>query len=461
MVDMMDIASKQVCVETKFVELSERASKKLGIRWDSLDEFGVKLQAGPFTHSRDTAKNTDRSNTRTSSDNARQGTTDNASQSTFDTSSRNVQGGSTRTTTQRTQDGEESAQDYDSADVPMDRTITTVDANGVVTVTTLPTRTVTSGGSTLQNNGESFSDISGASVGRNSTTAKSQNNSTDRAQGYTTTDMDGFTRSIVDSQAAIMEVDSLNLVLSALKQTAGVQVVSNPKIIVTSGSTNAMFNVGSREPIIKTSVTRGNAASGQGDLYSSELDTGIDTEFIRGGYLETGISLKVVPVVKTDDMIQAQIWPRLSRTDAAKAKMSADGVNSWPFIQVKEIKTDFTLRSGQTVAIGGLTDTTDSKAVTKIPLLGDLPLIGKYLFSHTEDVKSQVETIIFVTLSRAEPEDLREKAGIPDDSELIHKRMIQRKMRQDEFGQELKAFETAAEADQARKARSGITKPRK
>ena len=272
--------------------------------------------------------------------------------------------------------------------------------------------------------------------------------------------MKSFASTITEQQAAILNVDSLNVVLSALKKTEGVQVVSNPKIIVTSGSTNAMFNVGDREPIVRTTVTRGNSAAGQGDLYASELDTGINTDFIKGGYLETGISLKVMPVVKTDDMIEAKIWPRLSRSDPSRVKKSADGVNSWPFVSVKEIQTSFTLRSGQTVAIGGLTGTSDSKAVTKVPLLGDIPLIGKYLFSHTADVKAQTETIIFVTLSRAEPADLKENAGIPLDSELVHKRMIQRKMRQEEFNEELKTLEQAAEADRAKRARAAAAKAR-
>jgi hypothetical protein len=48
----MDVPGKQVCVETQFLELSDEASKKLGLRWDSLDEFGVRLNAGPFDYQR-------------------------------------------------------------------------------------------------------------------------------------------------------------------------------------------------------------------------------------------------------------------------------------------------------------------------------------------------------------------------------------------------------------------------
>jgi len=128
----------------------------------------------------------------------------------------------------------------------------------------------------------------------------------------------------------------------------------------------------------------------------AQLDNALNTEFIKNGYLETGISLIVAPVVKTDDMIEATIQPKLVRNLNQDKTVTLEGgfQNSWPRIAMKEITTKFTLRSGQTVAIGGLTDTTDSKTVKKIPLLGDIPLIGKYLFSHTADTKRQVETII-------------------------------------------------------------------
>jgi len=75
------------------------------------------------------------------------------------------------------------------------------------------------------------------------------------------------------------------------------------------------------------------------------------------------------------------------------------------------------------VAIGGLTDTSDSTAVTKIPFLGDIPIIGKYLFSHESTSKSQIETIILVTLSLASPETL-DRSPAYRGLKLVHKRLI-------------------------------------
>jgi type II secretory pathway component GspD/PulD (secretin) len=264
-----------------------------------------------------------------------------------------------------------------------------------------------------------------------------------------TTDIkDEFTKTITEKQAAILNVDTLQVVLSALKRTDGVSVVSNPKMIVANGATNAFFRVGSREPIIKKTLETGDQNS-PGDKYTSELDTGIATDYIKGGYLHTGIELKVVPTVKTDNLIEALIEPSLRRKTDEKVIYNAEGQveNSWPIISVKEIKTRFTLESGQTVAIGGLTDTSQQKVVTKVPLLGDIPLLGKYLFSHTKDEKKQTETIIFVTLKIANPRNLDPNEAIPDHARLVRKRMIHDKVEKYNLDKEIEELNRAAERE--------------
>jgi len=262
----------------------------------------------------------------------------------------------------------------------------------------------------------------------------------DLTQDVTSDVADTFTRSITESSAAILNVDSLNLVLSALKKTDGVSIVSNPKVIVANGTTNAFFRVGQREPIITQTIRRGTTES-PGDEITAKLDTSTSTEYIKSGYLHTGIELRVVPTVKIDNLIEAQIEPSLRRKVGDK---TVEG-NSWPIISVKEIKTQFTLSSGQTVAIGGLTDSTDSKKTSKIPLLGDIPILGKYLFSHTRDEKTQIETIIFVSLTLVEPKALKDDEGIPRRAELVHKAQIKADIRQRETNDEVRRLRKAAD----------------
>ncbi len=355
----LDIQQRQVCVETQFFELNDEASKQLGIRWDSLEEFGLRLDAGPFDWTDEITRERTRSDSLTRSD---------------------TRGSSDVLTRYYDVDGRpyESEENLSFVENPGDSSYTRVSER-------TPTREFT--------------------------------DSVDLSQTASSEVSDLFAQTISQNKAAILDVDGFNVVISALRTADGVSVVSNPKIIVSSGQTNAFFSVGTREPIIKKTIKRGTVDS-PGDEIVANLDTQISTDFIRNGYLNTGIELRVVPVVKTEELIEAEIVPSLRRKVGDK---TVEG-NTWPIISVKEISTQFTLRSGQTVAIGGLTDTSSNKQVTSIPVLGAIPIIGKYLFSHEKDVKELSETIIFVTLSLADAATINTDAGIPVRSELIHEK---------------------------------------
>jgi len=378
-IEQIDVQSKQVVVETQFMELNDRALKQLGVRWDSLAELGLNFQAGPFVRQEQTERISSRIDNQNRTDSL------------------------TRT--------DDSALYYDAFGTQLERT-----EFEVIEVPGLPPEVITR-------------------VEPSRTVGSNE----ERSQLNTSDFIESATRTVTSGSAAILNVDSLNIVLSALKQTDGVSIVSNPKIIVASGSTNAFFSVGEREPIIKRTILRGTTDS-PGDQIVAELDTGINTEYIRSGYLNTGIELQVVPTVKTDDLIEARIEPSLRRKIGEKA---VDG-NVWPEIAVKEIRTHFTLDSGQTVAIGGLTDTQESKQTSKVPLLGDIPIIGKYLFSHERDETRQTETIIFVTLGLADPMTIGRNEGIPQRSELVHRKEARDRMRRLEIQAELEELQEAA-----------------
>lgn len=384
LLENLDIPGQQVCIETKFMELSDSAIKQLGIKWESLGEFGIKLQdggegVGIWNRQGITEDISSRSDTRSQWD----------SRNNVDTID----------------------QLYDVTGQQYEEVDSIEEVNEDTTLTSItPTRTVS--------------------------------DTIDRGDVYTSDILDSFSETIIDTQTAILDIDDFNIVLSALKETDGVSIISNPKLLVANGETGAFFSVGDREPIIKSEVTRGTTDS-PGDKVVSELDTTITTDLIKEGYLETGINLEVLPVIKSDGLIEAEIRPTLRRKTGERTV----GENSWPIVSVKELKTRFTLLDRQTVAIGGLTDTTDSQQTSKIPLLGDIPLIGKYLFSHSKDVKSQVETIIFVTLALAEPQNIREDEGIPDQAELVHQKLIENKARKSKFKEDLARMHEAIEAE--------------
>jgi hypothetical protein len=73
-------------------------------------------------------------------------------------------------------------------------------------------------------------------------------------------------------------------------------------------------------------------------------------------------------------------------------------------------------------------------------------LIGKYLFTHTSDAKRQVETIIFVTLSLAKPEELQTNTGVPRNAQLVHQRALTDEKERMDFEKKLEEMKKAAEA---------------
>ncbi len=414
MVETMDVPGEQVVVEAKFVELSDGSSKSIGIDWDMMEGLELALTTAPFGQSKITDKN--RYNESSGFNN------------------QSVSSLDTRTRSSISDDG--SMKLYDQNGIQYESSSpTTFDHDDnpltppLVISNTDPTRTLNS----AANDSRIITDIS------------------DNANGLASSFLNTFNESVTKAEAAILDVETMNIVISALKRTEGAEIVSNPKIVVASGATDAYFSVGDREPIIRTEIQQGTQDS-PGDIIIGELDTTIDTDYINSGYLQTGISLKVIPVVKTEELIEAAIEPRLVEKFGDKFV----GLNSWPILSVKEIKTVFTLRSGQTVAIGGLTDTEDDSNVSKVPVLGDIPFLGKYLFSHTVESKRRIETIIFVTLTIADPELLYHEAGIPANSELIHKQMIRSRTKREEFEAQLEQLEKVTNEETSRRARARL-----
>ena len=219
-----------------------------------------------------------------------------------------------------------------------------------------------------------------------------------------------FNKTVTDIRTAVLSPADFQLTLAALKQQNGVNIISNPKIIVANEQT-ATIHIGQNEPNIKGTVTPGQ--QGQANTTTYELDP-------VKPYFEFGIKLDVTPVINNSSNITIAISPTLSRFVANKV---APDNNTYPIEADKTITTTFSLANGKTAAIGGLTETDDRKQEIKVPLLGDIPIIGKYLFTYNHTERLQDETIIFVTVSIANPDAIDRAEGLPEDAELVHRHM--------------------------------------
>jgi type II secretory pathway component GspD/PulD (secretin) len=104
--------------------------------------------------------------------------------------------------------------------------------------------------------------------------------------------------------------------------------------------------------------------------------------------IRTGISLKFTPRVSETGEILVKIEPEVS--DAVE---TADGL---PIVNRRTASTSIRVKNGETIVIGGLKLKSEYEAKTKVPLLGDLPILG-LLFSSTRRASTETEVVIFIT----------------------------------------------------------------
>ncbi len=251
-------------------------------------------------------------------------------------------------------------------------------------------------------------------------------------------------RVISDARSATLDASEFRMVLSALNQVDGVSFVSNPKIIV-ANEEQARIHIGEAQPNIVGSVVPGQLGQANTTVYN--LDAAMP-------YFNFGITLVVTPTINTTSNITLVIEPTLSRF--VRDVVAPDG-NTFPLTSERTITTTFNLDSGRTAAIGGLTETIERNDESSIPLLGDIPLIGKYLFSHSSKLKTQRETIIFVTVGMANPSTMQQSVGLPGEARLAKKKMVQldqrRRVAEEELDTLIKADEDMRKREVERKAR--------
>ncbi|SDN42239.1 type IV pilus secretin family protein [Vreelandella arcis] len=158
----------------------------------------------------------------------------------------------------------------------------------------------------------------------------------------------------------------LDLELRALESEGKSQTISQPKIITANQRT--------------ATISQGEERAFQ----SVDGNDNPDTEF-----KEALLSLEVTPQITPDNRI---IMDLLIRNDSFRESE----FGGEPPIDTNEIETQVLVDNGQTVVLGGILTTEELRQVSKTPLLGDIPLLGR-LFRYTEESNEKVELLVFIT----------------------------------------------------------------
>lgn len=173
-------------------------------------------------------------------------------------------------------------------------------------------------------------------------------------------------------------ITGLKLLVSALEQNSDVNILSTPHIL-TSNHTKARIVVGQNIPyVVESRIT--------------ETDVDTPTVIDNFEYKDVGISLEIVPHISQDKRVRLEIESEFTKLIQGVTGSSIDT----PTTAKRQAETEVSMNDGATIVIGGLIRDDTEKVVNKIPLLGDLPLVGG-LFQYASDETQKTNLLIFIT----------------------------------------------------------------
>jgi general secretion pathway protein D len=169
---------------------------------------------------------------------------------------------------------------------------------------------------------------------------------------------------------------NLAATIQALETEGKLDVLSRPYIL-TSDNQEATIVVGEEDPFVSDSRVE---------------TTGQLVNTIN--YQEIGVILDVTPHINPDGLVTMQVNPQVSQKEPGGVTIT-NGVVS-PVFSTRTASAQVAIRDGETIVIGGMMQDQTTQQVNKIPLLGDIPIIGA-LFQNNQTSKEKTELLFFLT----------------------------------------------------------------
>jgi general secretion pathway protein D len=169
---------------------------------------------------------------------------------------------------------------------------------------------------------------------------------------------------------------NFNVVINAYALNDKVNILATPSLMVLDNH-EATIQVGTDVPIIT------------GETSAADIGTAVPTVFRNIQYRNTGVILRVKPTINTEGLLTLNISQEVSEVGT-----NPPGIDS-PTILTRRINTTVVAAQGETIVLGGLISENKSKVISKVPFLGDIPLLG-YLFKTTSDSIRKIELVVFL-----------------------------------------------------------------
>ncbi len=175
--------------------------------------------------------------------------------------------------------------------------------------------------------------------------------------------------------SGISKVFALGAQLDLLKQNGAAQILSRPSVLSTNNKESTIY-VGRTQSILTQAQQSTQGASSVINNYSRE---------------DIGITLKVKPRLSSNNKVSLAI-----ETTIEDILPGSGSAADRPTTTKRSVKTNAIINHAETIILGGLIKSSDGNSVSKIPILGDIPILGK-LFTSKGDSSNKVNVVIYIT----------------------------------------------------------------
>ena len=204
---------------------------------------------------------------------------------------------------------------------------------------------------------------------------------------------------LASSQFAILTVPQMSLAMQALNEDADAEFLANPRV-VTADNQQAKIEINRNQPVPQLNFNEQTATA------------------VFGGFQDKkfGNTLLVRPSVNKDNFVTLSVKPEISNKVGDATFVFAGATVTSPIIDTRALESNVLIKSGDTLAIGGLLQDEVTKGRTKVPLMGDVPLLG-YLFQNRINARTKRNLLVFVTPTII---DQRYGTGLEDQVSGLH-----------------------------------------
>jgi len=180
-----------------------------------------------------------------------------------------------------------------------------------------------------------------------------------------------------------------NITIKASTTDSDINDLATPRIRVRNKE-KAKFLVGDRLPVISTAAVPGSAGTSgnTGTISGAVYNTNVQ-------YVEVGIKIEVEPTIYADGEVAIRLALEVSSAGDPNPLAAQNGTIAYP-ISTRSVNTVLRLKDGQTEILGGLIQDQDRASATRIPGLGNIPLLGR-LFGSQQDTKNKKEIVLSIT----------------------------------------------------------------